>query len=126
MDIVESIFWTGFTIACTITVIVTCGLATMIMDFKLIQLLHDLLEDPGKELEAEPAVATAMMALGLVVVRVIATLATQDDLTPWIFNGVVARSCAEVCVALGLLKFALAALQILLRQAQLTQVTGLD
>lgn len=101
--------------ACTIAVVVTSILAAVIMDFKLILHLHDLFEDPQKELEAEPAVATAMMTLGLVVFRVIATLATQEDVTPWIFNGVVARSCAEVCVALGLLKFAVAALQILLR-----------
>lgn len=115
MDVIESIFWTGFTMACTITIVVTCVFATGTMSFKLTQYLYDLSEDPQKQFDAEVGAAMAVVALVFAFFRLIFIIVALEEgqLTLWIFNGVVARSCAEVCVALGLLTLAVAALHVL-------------
>ncbi|KEQ67390.1 uncharacterized protein M437DRAFT_61800 [Aureobasidium melanogenum CBS 110374] len=102
--------------ACTVAVIATGGSATVIMGSKLIKYLNDPVEDEQKELADDMVVAIGVIVLAVVFFRVIFTLAwLESDVTVWIFNGVVARSCAEVCVTLGLLKLAAAALHTLRR-----------
>lgn len=87
------------------------------MGFKLTQHLHDLFGDPQKQLDAEVVGAMAVVALVFAFFRLIFTISTlvEGQLTLWIFNGAVARSCAEICVALGLLTLAVATLHVLLR-----------
>lgn len=99
--------------ACTISIVVTCGLVPVIVGWWLIDPLPDLSGDEQEVSEDHAGAAVAVVVLLMVVFRVISTL--EGEVTPWIFNGVVARSCAEVSVALALLKLALAALNILLR-----------
>jgi hypothetical protein len=117
MDVIESIFWTGFTMACTVIIVVTCVYATMFMGSKLTQYLYDVFGDPQKQSDAEVEVAMGIVALVFAFSRLIFTIVTlkEGQLTLWIFNGAVARSCAEICVALGLLTLAVAALHVLLR-----------
>lgn len=90
--------------------------ATVIMGNKLIKYLYDPVGDRQKELAGDMLVAMGVIVLAMVFFRVIFTPAwLESDVTLWIFNGVVARSCAEVCMALWLLKLAAAALHTLRR-----------
>jgi hypothetical protein len=119
MDFIESTLLVGATIAC----VVVASSATLILGLKLLRPLTDLIHQglvnrPRKQ--DLGARGDALVFTGIILVLIaFVTLFTQfvqfekdgHTMTLWIFNQFVVKGCAEVLVALGLIRLVLATLR---------------
>jgi hypothetical protein len=117
MDCIESILLVGTTIACVVVVLS----ATVIVGVKIQSPLADLVyqslnNGPRGRDHIDRGEATGFTGL-ITVMLAIVTLVTEFKkleesghiVTLWVFNKTIAKGCAEVLVALGMLRLVLAA-----------------
>jgi hypothetical protein len=119
MDFIKSTLLVGATIAC----VVVASSATLILGLKLLRPLTDLMQQglvdgPRKQHPGDRG--DALVFTGFIVVfMAFVTLFTEfvqfekdgHTMTLWIFNQFVVKGCAEVLVALGLIRLVLATLR---------------
>jgi hypothetical protein len=117
MDCIESIFLVSATIACVITVFS----ATVIVGVKAQTPLANLFcQDPKDRprhqnyiSRGEATFFTGAITVVLAMVTLVTEFAKLEEgghiVTMWIFNKTIAKGCAEVLVALGMLRLMLAA-----------------
>jgi hypothetical protein len=119
MDFIKSTLLVGATIAC----VVMASSATLILGLKLLRPLTDLIHQGlvnGPRKQDPGARGDALVFTGIILVfMAFVTLFTEfvqfekdgHTMTLWIFNQFVVKGCAEVLVALGLIRLVLATLR---------------
>jgi hypothetical protein len=117
MDCIESILLVGVTIACVVATFSTTVIVGVKVQSPLADLIHEGPSDRPRDQNhigrGEAAVFTGVITVVLAIVALFVEFVklyeSGHTVTMWIFNKTIAKGCAEVLVAFGMLRLMLAA-----------------